>query len=336
MSLRNTIVTTDLHLTDNARDEYRWQVFPYLEDFCKNDLVDRILVLGDITDSKDEHASEFVNRVVDSFRKLSKLANVYILKGNHDYRNGRPFFEFLDHIESIDFISSIEMIGAELWLPHTWTPMEDWKGIDFSRYDCIFMHETAKGSIASNGFKMQGIDANVGAKKSAIVLSGDIHVPQKIGQIVYPGSPYHVHFGDRFDARILWFDNDGSMESIKTYFPERFTVDVESLEDLESLDLQENDMIKVRIPTKAGDLSSFRDLRKDVMDYCKGMGVEVAGMELVKRVARKPFRDKKLAAVNVISDPVEMVKRFGHKEGLDEEVIDAGVDLVNRHGKGES
>ena len=334
--LKNALVTTDLHLTDNSRDNYRWMIFDYLMDLCKEKSPDRVLILGDLTDAKDNHSAEFLNKIVDVMIRLSKFVQVEILKGNHDYRTGKAFFQFLNCLPNIRFVSDIEK-GAyrsdELWLPHTREPVEDWKRIDFSKYSCIFMHETAKGSVVSNGFKMkEGISANIGARNDSLALSGDIHVPQRIGQIIYPGSPYHVHFGDRFEPRLLHFDSDGRMESISTSFPQRFTANVEDIADLENLDLQKEDMIKVRVPTKTGDLSSFRSLRQEILDYCKDMGVEVAGMEIVNKVKRKPLRLKGGESnESTTTDARELVKRFGQKEGLEKALIDTGISLVEEH-----
>ena len=179
-----TLLTSDLHLTDNPADDYRWKLFDFLADRCQAEGVKTLGILGDLTDAKDYHPSRLTNRIVEQIVRMRALVDeVIILEGNHDYlRKGHAYFEFLNHLPGIRFIvkpyEDLTGSKAGLWLPHTKTPMQDWKDWDFTHYNYVFMHQTAPGSIASNGQAMDG-DALPDFGESKI-YSGDIHVPRSL------------------------------------------------------------------------------------------------------------------------------------------------------------
>ena len=103
------IITSDLHLTDRARDEYRWELFPWLIELVEETGSDEVLILGDLTDAKNNHSAELVNRMVKELTNLP--AHVYVLKGNHDYVDpDQPFFGFLNEIPGVRFVTHPEML----------------------------------------------------------------------------------------------------------------------------------------------------------------------------------------------------------------------------------
>ena len=332
--MHNVLITSDLHLTDNSRDEYRWSIFDVLraEASKLGAPPPSIYILGDVTDKKDNHSSVLVNRLVTAFLELRPhVSGITILKGNHDYTTGYPFFGFLGNFDGITYMAAgLHERRGELWLPHTRTPGDDWQSLDFARYGAIFMHETAKGSIVSTGATMDGIDPEIPARASALIVSGDIHVPQQVGRITYVGSPYHVHFGDRFDPRILYVDEGGAVHSIPTgeKFPHRFTAEIKTVDDLDPLELQDGDMIKVRIADVPGE--KFRELRAGVLEYCGERGVEVSGMEIVRAdrggVTATPHSDGSPRGIPVDSEAV--VRSFGARENLAEDVVEDGVSIA--------
>ena len=95
------LVISDLHLTDNNLDSYRWKIFDVLVELCNKYNVKELIILGDITEKKNDHSSELVNKILDNFYYLcqkTKLCNLNILCGNHDYIDSNtPFFKFLQY-----------------------------------------------------------------------------------------------------------------------------------------------------------------------------------------------------------------------------------------------
>ena len=180
------LLISDLHLTSNPRHEYRWGLFKWLANECASEKVKTLVILGDLTDAKGYHPAELTNKLVERITMLTWLGiEVIILPGNHDYlREGHTYFEFLRFIPGVKFMQTMTALDEDdgptaFFLPHNKNPSKAWAGLDFSHYDYLFMHQTVKGSIASNGQLMDG--EPLPPLNAVKVYSGDIHVPQVIG-----------------------------------------------------------------------------------------------------------------------------------------------------------
>ena len=324
------IVTSDLHLTDNPRDAYRWGLFPWLIDQVREHNAKTIAILGDLTDAKDNHAAPLVNKVVNALYDLSQMAEVIVMMGNHDYlQEGHPFFQFTDTIPNVKFLAKPAVIESCLFLPHTKRFSEYLLKYRLQEYDLVFMHQTVSGSIASNGMKMESdIDAELDSE--AIIWSGDIHVPQKIGNVRYVGSPYHVHFGDRFIPRSLLF-RSSLRPTLDLKFPvlERFTTTIASLADLDDLEIIEGDQIKIKIDGTHLDGAGWNALKLQIREWCGSKKVELCGMELIAREKRSlsvAAEERHLRASKQSSSAA--VDEFAKHEKLTEPVARVGKELL--------
>lgn len=323
------LLCSDLHLTANPRDAYRWELFPWLAKQVALKHIKSLCILGDLTDAKDYHSAELVNLVVTRVTMLSWLgAHVYILMGNHDYlRKGHAFFQFLSQIPNVTFITEPLDTSSEgepcLFLPHTKDPAGDWAGMDFSHYRYLFLHQTVDGAIASNGQKMEG-DTLPGLHAAGKVYSGDIHVPQVIGPVEYVGSPYHVHFGDRFRPRclVLW---DSEVEVLRFPTISRITLDVNSLEELADQRLRAKDQVKLRIHLGREELHQWHAIKRDATKLLTDAGVEVHGVELV---APKTRRRVRVGVAPNTSGPEDILARYVRREDMGADFLDLGLDLL--------
>jgi DNA repair exonuclease SbcCD nuclease subunit len=197
------IITGDLHLSHNPRDDYRFGFMKWLEKYARKRKPDQIVIAGDLTEEKDRHPAELVNKVVDHVHALAQIAPVIALEGNHDYKDeGHAFFAFLSRIPNTRWISKPTAIGDMLCLPHTNNYKRDWKHIDLAAYDTRLCHQTFNGASVGFGRKLEGIPLDV-LPRNGVTLCGDIHVPQTMGKLIYIGAPYHVDFGDDFASRII-------------------------------------------------------------------------------------------------------------------------------------
>lgn len=325
------ILCSDLHLTANPRDAYRWDLFPWLVKQAAKNNARTVAILGDLTDAKDYHSSQLVNMVACNIKVLaSNGVQVLILKGNHDYlQTGHAFFEFLSLLPNVTFINTPLDTSSEgeacMWLPHSKQPAKDWHGMDLSHYRHVFMHQTVSGSIASNGQAMPGeslpdILANAGK-----VWSGDIHVPQVIGGVEYVGSPYHVHFGDSFKPRCIVLEEDGSARDIRFRTLSRRTVDIEGPKDIEGLNLASGDQVKVRVHLKRHQVHEWQAIRRDVNNRLTILLVEVCGIELV---APKPRVRAGLVNTPHSSNPEDVVLRYVEQQELGGDMLNVGLDLL--------
>jgi DNA repair exonuclease SbcCD nuclease subunit len=209
------LCTADLHLSDLPRDQYRhdWMrnILPSL---LRKHQAELLIVAGDFSDDKDHLSSWLVNQTVDHFSELTKICPTILLRGNHDYVEAdNPFYEFLDKIPGLTWINtptsaslipSAEILGDALFLPHTNFYKQEWGLHTGWEHDLYLTHQTYAGASIGPR-KLDGILPSI-FPKGALVISGDIHVPQEFNQVVYTGSPYTCDFGDAFDPRVLLLD----------------------------------------------------------------------------------------------------------------------------------
>lgn len=326
------IIASDLHLTSNPADAYRWGLFAWLMKQAKREQAKTLLLLGDITDAKDYHSSTLVNCVVDAIDDMRQVfERVVILRGNHDYlRDGHMFFEFLNRLPGVEVITKpTEDIDGELsmFLPFTRTPAKDWAGLDFSHYRYLFLHQTIAGAVASNGQKMDG--ETLPPLDAGKVYSGDIHVPQIIGGVEYIGSPYHVHFGDRFKARCVVLEKNGNPVDLHFPSPARVMLDVDgdAKHIAEALGtLQAGDQVKVRIALPEADKAQWRVLKATIEELCAATKIELAGVEL--RVQKEGGRVRPGDRPAAMFDPAEATYRFVDEHGLGAELLDIAMECI--------
>ncbi len=333
------LICSDLHLTANPRDAYRWGLFPWLCEQIDKHKVQTVLILGDLTDAKDYHVSTLVNQVVESIlllRDRHSVKDVVILKGNHDYlKDGHAFFDFLSSFDGVSFISEpTGEIGPEmsvLYLPHTKTPDKDWQKCNFSHYDYVFMHQTVKGAIASNGQKMDGeFEGSRSGLPVIQIYSGDIHVPQDVGNVRYVGSPYPVHFGDHFDARCLLVDEDCSEVSL--HFPTiqkmSVTLTMDDLADFgrSAASWDPGDQLKVKVELDAASKHQWDRIRKDIISTCKKAKVSLHGLSMVVKKGRRLVVQP---GKTLEKTPQDIVTRFVKDEDLGGDILDTGLEILS-------
>src|SRR6266700_4274826 len=112
------ILVGDLHLTDRAQDNYRFKIFDWIRQQQDKHPVAATFLAGDLTDQKDRHSATLVNKIVGGLLKLKRP--VYIVMGNHDYRDPKnPFFKFLNHIDGLTFVTKPRIVEHGMALiPH--------------------------------------------------------------------------------------------------------------------------------------------------------------------------------------------------------------------------
>ena len=330
------IITTDLHLTANPADSYRWGLFPWLAEEAKKHRARTIAILGDLTDAKDYHSSVLVNRVVDNINMLRQVVpHVDILEGNHDYlKDGNPFFSFLNKLPGVRFISSMVSDDQDelpcLWLPHSKNPAKDWpdiKSLDW--YSHIFMHQTFNGSIASNGQEMTGEGVEkldwFHAGMVPEIWSGDIHVPQKLGLVEYVGSPYHVHFGDKFKPRVILLDRGNKRRDLHFETISRVSLKVSSRDQLQSLCMNPGDQLKLKVILQQSEQHDWPKWRSLVETWARRHEVELCGLTLeVEKSRRRLDRDE----VKKVRSPDAVVLDYVTAEDLGPEAYEAAMDIL--------
>jgi DNA repair exonuclease SbcCD nuclease subunit len=287
----STLITSDLHLTDRDRDEYRWSLFPWIIKQIprKPHRIETLLFLGDTTDAKDKHSAKLTNRIVDTFTQLSEYVDdIHILRGNHDYINeSMPFFRFLSHIKGIEFVTeewqSIKIGNRKVMLvPNTKNFAHVVNEVAPTDWDFLFCHQTFKGAVSENGMEMEGLDAHMFDKFPGTVISGDIHVPQRLNdKITYVGAPYPIRFGDSFEPRLLLIDNDYSIKSLPFETLHKHTLDISNPAQLKKIKIQKGDQVKVRLSLE--DAVDWEEYKTQVIEFCAQNEVDLHQIEFKKQ-----------------------------------------------------
>lgn len=344
------VVTTDLHLTDRPEHAYRFEYLYWLaETYAGNHT---LLILGDLTDSKNNHSARLVNRISAAFSMFAaNFREVVLLKGNHDYTEpSEPFFEFLPYVsDTIHYIKepyamdlSMRLSDSPcdvLLLPHSFDPIKAWADLEFNGYSYIFMHQTVSGSRASTGQELEGIPAALFKFEgfTGHVYSGDVHVPQTIGNVTYVGSPYHVHFGDNFKPRLITIDSHHKpgefTEHFYTQAPKRVSAVIDSLADLDTYDFKPGDHVKVKMRLPKAELADWHEHKKAIVAECAWREVKTFGIEVLviksEQAEAVVTSDAAEARISVQSDPKKVLEHFAKRENVEGYVSEIGKELLD-------
>lgn len=230
------LITSDIHLTADPKDEHRWELFKFLAEQALKHKVYEVFILGDLTATKDRHPAKLVNRLVKemlNLRQKAHLTAIHIVKGNHDYVDEHePFFGFLNNFNNIWYYSRphVYIERKMLFLPHTPDPLSEWRTIKPWKYRHVFSHQTLTKDMKVSVRGKNG-------EHPEHVICGDIHTPTDLnaksiyGSLFhYIGSPYNTTYGDVFEPRILYIDFHAdpmeALQSIKTPFPRKWLMEV--------------------------------------------------------------------------------------------------------------
>tara|TARA_R100001460_G_scaffold27881_7_gene55930 strand:+ start:1308 stop:2276 length:969 start_codon:yes stop_codon:yes gene_type:complete len=314
-------------------------LFPWLREVLSDDSSQPLLILGDITDAKDGHSAALVDRMVSELVALDR--EVYVLKGNHDYIDpATPFFGFLDQIENITFITQPELVDVDglhvLFLPHTRTPSQDWTVLveseDWkpSEIDLICCHQTFDGADAGGGHRLTGgVSSRFFSDHGfdGLVLSGDIHVPQKIGDVTYIGTPYPITFGDDHDGRVLALGADATdFRTISVPTIRKLALNVTSA--VESFDINAGDQVKVRVSLERAEFAAWDEIKQAIVTKIERQGGKVHSVELL------PTDEPVSAPLKVAADtqsnksPQDILQDFCRYKALEERDAWMGEDIL--------
>jgi len=321
----------DLHLTDRAKDAYRFGIFDWIRRQQEKHPVAATFLAGDLTDQKDRHSATLVNKIVSGFLKLEPP--VYIVMGNHDYRDPKnPFFKFLSHIEGIKFVTKPCVVehGMDMALvPHC----RDQATFDAAIKDCegadaFLVHQTFDGAIAESGVRLSGLSASLveSMKPPLGIYAGDVHKPQRQGQVIYLGCPYHIRFGDDFTPRVLWIDKNG--QAVNRFFsaPYKWSLTVCDADDiLNNNQLRENDQVKLTIRIAREEATDWKRIKQEVLNVCKELKLEVFGVKVEVKTTqsiRLHLNEKRVGHVQILEQfcEAEKVPSLIKKTGM--EILD--------------
>jgi hypothetical protein len=340
-AVSNSLLISDLHLTADARDEYRWRLFDWLTKTIGAHNIRRLFILGDLTDRKDFHSARLVNRLVDALAKLD--TDIWVLRGNHDGTDPDcPYFGFLRKLPRMSYIDTPYARAFEgpliQLLPHTRNPLKAWEHVELHKADVIFMHATVRGALAENGQALDGIPPGIlRPAHRAKIYAGDIHVPQRIGNLTYVGAPYPVRFGDKFQGRAILLDMEGKAAPQFLPIPsiQRLSVTVDAmgvpLDVGLTKKLRPGDQVKIKVRLAPSEFGGWQQVRDDMVALCRALELDLCGIEL-ERVAATPL-PKLQAGTRQRMAPSELLARWCSANKLPNSLLTSGTNYLKEGAK---
>jgi DNA repair exonuclease SbcCD nuclease subunit len=345
------LATADLHLTGRKADAYRWSIFPWLRTQGASRKVDAFFILGDVTDSKDNHGSVLVNRLVSELLGLAAVAPVYAISGNHDYTDPEwPFFRFLSelHERGVHFYTkrtALTLNGERfLLLPHVRNPEDAWQRKDMRNQDFIMVHQPVMGAVQENGQRRRdGMSMLLFSKanKDCTILGGDIHVPQEVTQrdapggrsrgvyhkLTYCGAPHPVRFGDDYKPRVLFYDGR-RLQSVPRVTLRKHIARVSDPAQLAEQGLTPGDMVRVELRIPRAEFVHGRELQRRVREQCKALGLVLCGSEIREKPTKR-VRVGQDAPVQGAETPTDTLARYAKAHGLGRAFLKLGRKLLS-------
>lgn len=325
------LTVADLHAASNPRDAYRWNFIERaLPKLIRAHRPACLAILGDLTDAKDGHSAELVNRLADAIAALAKTVRVICLRGNHDHLSSTAFFQFLHHQHNVDWINEPTRmklsIGECLFLPHARDPEQDWYDVGMRDARWIFCHQAFAGAVSESGARLTGTPTSIFPRGSR-VISGDIHAPQRVGCVEYTGAPYLVRFGDAYEPRMLLLDAE-KMTSIPVPGPQKRLLTVRRPEELARQRMRAlyrpGDVVKVRVDLPEGSDLTRAQVRADVRSWAESAGVALYATEVVAPRPEQADRGRKDCA----RTDEELVQAYVKKTGRGRDMLVAGMKLA--------
>lgn len=328
------LLVTDLHFSDNPRDKYRFEFLTHIYEQVRSLGVDAIIILGDLTDRKDNHSSLLVNTIITGLRLLRSRCPVYIIKGNHDYSANPelPFFKFLNHIEGITFITEPLFHAGFLFVPHL-NDVAQWKSLpnlpDKTPL-AAFIHQTVSGAVSESGQRLDGFPLKPMKRLNCPVYGGDIHKPQTIGPVIYIGPPYHIRFGDNFSPRYFLFN--ASTGKHKTYHfdcPRKWVLNIRDPEEiLNNEKLRQDDQVKIKLELTREEITDWAVKKQAIADIVKELGLKSFGVELKVQKQTKVKEREERRGNDGARVPSEVLKNFAKREKLSTVIRETGIQLL--------
>jgi DNA repair exonuclease SbcCD nuclease subunit len=262
------IITADLHIHPHYNNPIFINIgldyLNYLKNYCLENNINNILLLGDIF-----HVSSKINieTFIPVFEKIEEIKNnninIILLPGNHEiYNNDKR--TILDIFKPFSCIKNeYEVNDTFHFYPFKRSPDLSEIKLNTDKLNILLTH------IDIADFKLTNITQSKGIKDRSVldkfdwVFSGHFHIYQQQKNIVYVGSPYQLNFGEENqDKGFIVYDTNNNtwIREIYDNAPKFKTLTVEqSLKEKEI----NNCFVKLKINNKIDNLSKLREILYD-------------------------------------------------------------------------
>lgn len=225
------------------------ECFNWIVDDAVSRRCDKLLLLGDIFDSRTTISLSVLHYVCKAVADASKRIEIAMLVGNHDSMMRVPTVNSLQVFSGVATIYEEPTVDGELaFLPWTGDPavyreqayaLSKTKGARF-----LFSHALFEGAVPKCGVGKPIDDVNPDAW--AGILLGDVHEPIVLrSNMRYCGAPLQIHYGDAGGARgfLILDTKTAKTEFVENTFSPRFH-SVRTLAEAQAVEA--NDFVWIR------------------------------------------------------------------------------------------
>lgn len=245
-----------------------------LEELCQKTNPDLIVLLGDILHTHEKIHTIPLNLAYTLVDKLTQIAPVMILVGNHDYISNQQFLtdnhwmngmKQWNNVEIVDKVICKEYKDARLIFvpyvpPGRFEHALDTLGTDWKNVDGIFAHQEFFGCKMGAIISADGDRWN---EEYPFVISGHIHDKQRPQEnVYYCGSSMQRAFGESEERCIpilTWKNHNHTIEEVDLGLPKKKIV-YTTLDNVEDVKIPTTDD-KIKI-TLTGDYDDFKSFKK--------------------------------------------------------------------------
>lgn len=335
------ILSADWHLVDTPSEEYRWDAFNQMRQFAIDTDDKDLFILGDLVDRKDRHSGAFVHRVRRELLALVRdKFRVTIILGNHDQPVvGKPYWTTLNGLDDNlwildepEYIYTLDERKQIFLFPYTADPATKWASF-FADADALvnpiaFIHQPVDGAKLESGQRYSGASP-LPFPKSFRVFAGDIHTPQRVGNVTYVGAPHPVKFGDSYTCRMLRIDDwtGKIIEERILHPPAKASITVSCIASLASRHDAHGGQAKIvweLAPEKVDDWPHIQAL---VAGWAKTHDVKIVSLE--PRLSMGPT-EKNTLIPGLSADPAEILTAYAKAKGLPDAIFAEGMRILKR------
>ncbi len=301
---KRIVITSDWHFGirsnnldwfDIMKDYHESFFIPWLKENIQEG--DAIYHLGDVFDNRQNVNLLIASYAIDLFERLSRIAPIHIIVGNHDiYRkntNDITSVDILKHIPNITIHKEpiVHNYGKTKCLLMPWRKDKEHEQETLAEYkniDYLFCHSEVKGvrTTSNPHIKLEeGNDLNL-FKSFKRVYSGHIHFSQRFANVNFVGNPHHMTRSDRGNKKGIWLlDMSNGVETFyeNTHSPIFLKYKMSSLleETVESLQEKfSNNFIDLQVTSKFLTTCNISTLLNMLETYARKIELDIQEEEI--------------------------------------------------------
>lgn len=216
--MKKILYVGDPHVRHNNIDESS-ALMNFVNDVSLTERPDVIVILGDLSDSFGTVRTVVVDFWKDWLDTLSEAQELRVLLGNHDMANSGndddstnflTIFNLLRK-KNLHIIETPTVIGPFGYVPYMHSKdkfIENANALKQYGAKVIICHQDLDGGKYDNGFYApNGADTNL--LDYPLVIGGHIHLRQRFGKVILPGTARWLNVSDANQDKGLWLvDHD--------------------------------------------------------------------------------------------------------------------------------